>query len=405
MQGVKGLQLTTKFVATTFTVRVHLPERWCGGVRPPARKHSPSNQQRTLHTYSFRASPCLRKGCGGSALLVRLIPMSSLVYAYRGSIVENRHNISIAVVNSSGKLVASSGNPQLAVHLRSSAKPFQAQALFLSGAAKKFGFTEKEIALACASHFGSAEHVSVAKGMLDKLGLDVFDLACGIHLPASKEERARLEHDNEKPSTLHNNCSGKHSGMLAVALTLGAATEGYEKPDHPVQQLNFQTVRELSGVQDIPYGVDGCSVPTFVLSLQNAAWMFAQLAAPNVAPEKYREGLERTFKAMRTHPEMVANEGEMDTVLMQTVSGLAAKGGAEGYYGVALRETKHGPLGFVLKVEDGNMMAREPVVVRVLELLGVLPENNTLPWKRPIIRNHRKIETGYLEAEINLAWQ
>jgi L-asparaginase II len=330
--------------------------------------------------------------------------MSSFTYAYRGGIIENRHHISIAIVNSENKLIASSGNPQLAVHLRSSAKPFQAQALFLSGAAKTFNFTDKEIALACASHFGSARHVSVAQGMLDKLGLSEADLACGIHPPASKEERARLEQTHEKPTALHNNCSGKHSGMLAVALALGAPTEGYEKPEHPVQQLNFQTVRDLSGVKEIPYGVDGCSVPAFVLPLQNAAWMFAQLAAPNVAPEKYQGGLERTFQAMRTHPEMVSNEGEMDTVLMQNVSGLAAKGGADGYYGVALRETKYGPLGFVLKVEDGNMTAREPAVVRVLELLGVLSEDNTLPWKRPIIRNHRKIETGYLEADINLSW-
>jgi L-asparaginase II len=330
--------------------------------------------------------------------------MNSFTYAYRGGIIENRHHISIAIVNSENKLIASSGNPQLLAHLRSSAKPFQAQALFQTGAAKKFGFTDKEIALACASHSGSAEHVAVAKGMLDKLNLSAFDLACGVHMPGDKVERARLEQSSEKPSTLHNNCSGKHSGMLAVALALGVFIQGYEKPDHPVQQLNFQTVQELSGVQDIPYGVDGCSVPTFVLPLQNAAWMFAQLADPSVAPEKHREGLERTFRAMRAYPEMVANEGEMDTVLMQSVSGLAAKGGADGYYGVALRETKYGPLGLVLKVEDGNMTAREPALVRMLELLGVLPEDNALSWKCPIIRNHRKIETGYLEAVIELDW-
>jgi L-asparaginase II len=330
--------------------------------------------------------------------------MSSYTYAYRGGIIENRHRISIAIVNSENKLVASSGNPQLLAHLRSSAKPFQAQALFQSSAAKKFSFTDKEIALACASHSGRPQHVEVAKGMLEKIGLDVTDLACGIHLPFSKEGRTRLEQTGEQPTALHNNCSGKHSGMLAVALILNAPTQGYEKPDHSVQQLNFQIMRDLSGVQDISYGIDGCSVPVFVLPLDKAAWMFAQLANPASAPEKYQEGLGAAFHAMKTYPEMVAGEGEIDTVLMQQIPGLVCKQGADGYYGISLRETKHGPLGVVLKVEDGSTAAREPAVIRVLELLSVLPEDNTLPWKRPIIRNHRNIETGYLESEINLEW-
>ncbi len=330
--------------------------------------------------------------------------MSSYTYAYRGGIIENRHHVSIAVVNPDNKLVASSGNPKLLAHLRSSGKPFQVQAVFQSGAAKKFGFSEKEIALACASHSGSAEHVAVAKGMLEKLGLDVFDLACGVHMPGDKVERVRLECADEKPTALHNNCSGKHAGMLAIVKMLNAPTEGYEKPDHPVQQLNFQTMRELSSVQDIPFGVDGCSVPVFVLPLDKAAWIFAQLANPQSAPEKYRDGLEQTFYAMKTYPEMVAGEGEIDTVLMQSVPSLVCKQGADGYYGISLRETKYGPLGVVLKVEDGSTAAREPAVIRSLELLGVLPEDNTLPWKRPIVRNHRKIETGYLKSEVNLIW-
>jgi L-asparaginase II len=335
--------------------------------------------------------------------------MKSLTYAYRGGIIENRHHISIAIVNSDNKLIASSGNPELLAHLRSSAKPFQAQALFQTGAAKKFGFTAKEIALACASHGGTPEHTSVAQGMLAKLGLDVFALACGVHMPVDKVERVRLERNSEKPTALHNNCSGKHAGMLAVAKMLNVPTEGYEQPEHPVQQLNFQIVRELSGVQEIPFGIDGCSVPVFVLPLDKAAWMFAQLANPQGvnsqgAPEKYRDGLEQAFNAMKTHPDMVAGESEIDTVLMQHVPGLVCKQGADGYYGISLRETKYGPLGITLKVEDGSTAAREPAVVRVLELLGVLSEDNTLPWKRPITRNHRKIETGYLEAEVNLTW-
>jgi L-asparaginase II len=330
--------------------------------------------------------------------------MSSFTYIYRGGMIENRHRISIAIVNSENKLIASSGNPELMAHLRSSAKPFQVQALFQTEADKKFAFTDKEIALACASHSGTPEHTHIAKGMLDKLGLDASNLACGVHWPVSKEERTRLEQTNEKPNALHNNCSGKHSGMLAVAKMLNVPTQDYEKSEHPVQQFNFQIMRDLSGEQEIPFGVDGCSVPVFILPLDKAAWMFAQLANPESAPEKYRKGLDHAFRAMKTFPEMVAGEGEIDTVLMQQIPGLVCKQGADGYYGISLRETEHGPLGVVLKVEDGSTAAREPAVIRVLELLGMLPEDNTLPWKRPIIRNHRKIETGYFEAAIELEW-
>ncbi|MGL4611693.1 MAG: asparaginase [Trueperaceae bacterium] len=330
--------------------------------------------------------------------------MTSYTFTYRGEYIENRHAISIAIVNAEQKLIAHSGDPQLITYLRSSAKPFQVQALFQTDAAAHYHFTEQEIALACASHSGTPDHVRVAKGILEKLKLKPSDLACGVHPPMSKEERQRLAGAGETSTVLHNNCSGKHAGMLAVALRLNAPTQGYEHLEHPVQQLNLQTLRDLSGMQDIPIAIDGCSVPVFALPLDKAAWLFAQLTQPQAAPKKYQEGLEAAFRAMHTFPEMVAGVGEMDTVLMQHVPGLVAKQGADGYYGMTLRETKFGPLGIVLKVEDGSTAAREPAVIALLEELGVLAKDNTLPWKRPVICNHRKIETGYLEAAISLVW-
>jgi L-asparaginase II len=327
----------------------------------------------------------------------------SFIYEYRGNIIENRHAVSVAVVNASGKLVAYAGNPGLQAHMRSSAKPFQTQALFLSGAVKHFGFTQKEIALASASHMGTPEHVEVAQGMLTKLGLSFENLACGIHAPADYESRKTLEASGQKPSTIHNNCSGKHSGMLSVALMLKAPLEGYEKLEHPVQQLNLQTIKDLSGIEDIPWGIDGCSVPTFVLPLENAARMFAFLAEPQKAPTTYQEGLEGTFQAIKAFPIMVAGHEELDTVLIQGLSEAVSKGGAEGYEGVALRDTPYGPLGVVFKVEDGNSVVRGTAVVKVLELLG--QDTTALEkWRHPIIYNHRKIETGYITADIDLTW-
>jgi L-asparaginase II len=328
------------------------------------------------------------------------LQMNAWVYSYRGDIIENRHRVSLVVMRADRTIYAAAGDYTRFVPLRSSAKAFQAQALFQSGAFDKFKITAEELALACASHEGTPQHTEVAQGLLTKLGLTADQLACGTHLPINKSARLALEQTGESPTTLHNNCSGKHSGMLAVALALGANPQGYETPEHPVQALIFRIMRDLSGVADIPYGIDGCSVPAFSLPLDAAAWMFVQLAAPELAPAGYREGLETTFQAKRTHPNLVAGEGAIDTVLMQTIPGLAVKRGAEGYYGMALRESPHGPLGITLKVDDGNQQVREAFVVRLLEHLGVLREDVSLPWRRPVLTNHRGLETGHIEAVI-----
>ena len=330
--------------------------------------------------------------------------MDAYTYAYRGSLIENRHKVSLAIVGPQGNLLAYGGNPHPSAHMRSSAKPFQALALYLSKAIERFGITPAEVALTCASHDGLEQHVALAAHYLRKIGLDERHLACGIHSPLDMTARKALQHAGQPATVLHNNCSGKHIGMLAAALALGTDPQGYEQPEHPVQQLNLQTLRDLSGYRHIPYSVDGCSVPTFVLPLASAARMFALLAEPEAAPAKYQEGLEAVFRTMRQHPELVAGPRSIDTVLMQTVPHLAAKRGADGYYGMALRETRWGPLGIALKVESGSNEAREPMVVRLLEELGILSPEVALEWRRPIMRNVRKLEVGHLEAKLELHW-
>ena len=168
--------------------------------------------------------------------------------------------------------------------------------------------------------------------------------------------------------------------------------------------MNFQTLRDLACVQDIPFGIDGCSVPAFVLPLHNAARMFAALAQPNAVPPQYRAGLEATYQAMRAHPDMVSGPEGMDTVLMRTLPNIACKGGADGYYAFALRESRWGPLGVTLKVESGNSEARDPLVIKLLEALEVLSADTPLSWRRPIVRNVRKLEVGWMEAHLDLTW-
>lgn len=330
--------------------------------------------------------------------------MKAYTHVYRGGLLENRHKVSLVAVNPTGRLLAYCGNPYLQAPLRSSAKPFQALALYTSGAIERFGIAPAEVALTCASHDGMEQHVAIAANYLRKIGLDESHLACGAHLPFDPEARKALQQAGQPPTPLHNNCSGKHTGMLAAALAIGGAPSGYERPEHPVQQLNLQTLRELSGQPHIPYGIDGCSVPTFALPLAPAARMFALLAQPEAAPAKHQAGLEAIFRAMRQHPDLVAGPKSIDSVLMKKLPGLVAKRGADGHYGMALRETRWGPIGITLKVESGSNEAREPMVVRLLEELGLLAPEVELEWRRPLIRNVRRLEVGYLEARLELCW-
>ncbi|WP_243027930.1 asparaginase [Thermus albus] len=325
--------------------------------------------------------------------------MNAWVYAYRGQEVENRHRVSLAIHGREG-LLAYGGNPGLWTYMRSSAKPFQALALYLTGAVERFGLGEEEVALATASHDGTPRHVEVASRFLAKLGLGPEALVCGVHPPFSKEARKALEEAGLSPTPLHHNCSGKHAGMLAVSLALGASPEGYESPDHPAQRLNLQTLRELSGMEP-KIATDGCSVPTFALPLSRAARAFYLLAAPQEAPRSYQEALKRVREAMRHHPELVAGPGSIDTLLMERLP-VVAKRGADGYYGLSLLEGPHGPLGIALKVEDGSAQAREVAVVALVRLLGLDP--GPTPWDRPELRNHRGLEVGHLEARFDLTW-
>src|SRR5256885_5733080 len=193
-----------------------------------------------------------------------------LVEVTRGPIVESRHRGHVAAVDGAGQLVAYLGDPDTVTYLRSSAKPFQALPLVTSGAADRFGFTEKEIALACASHSGEPIHTETVLSMLNKIGLEPDALKCGTHEPFSAEVTRRLRERGEAPNVLQNNCSGKHAGMLALALHLGASTETYDEPSNEVQLTIGKTVSRFCGIaiENIAVGTDGCGVPVFGITVK-----------------------------------------------------------------------------------------------------------------------------------------
>src|SRR5947209_9005335 len=191
-----------------------------------------------------------------------------LVEVTRGSFVESVHRGHLVAVEGRGRLVARVGSPEAVTFMRSATKPFQALPLVASGAAERFGFTEAELAVACGSHDAERVHTEAVLSMLGKTGLGVSDLKCGAQEPYGKEAAGRLRASGEPPTALHNNCSGKHAGMLALALHLGAAVENYYEPSHPVQRAVFQTVARFAGLPAgaIEFAVDGCGVPTFALT-------------------------------------------------------------------------------------------------------------------------------------------
>jgi L-asparaginase II len=293
------------------------------------------------------------------------------VEVWRGARVESRHSVHACVATPAGAVVHALGDVAAEVYPRSSLKPFQALALVESGAADAFGLGEAEIALACASHNGEPMHVERVERWLAALGLNVDALACGGQLPGHPPAAAALLRAGQEPRRSHDNCSGKHTGMLTVVRHLGLAVEGYTDPAHPLQARIAAGVAELAGLDALPApGTDGCSAPIWPLPLRALATATARLAAPSHLAPARRAALERIAAAMRRHPELVAGTGRCCTLLMRELPEVTVKTGAEGVFIAAL----HGlGLGLALKVVDGATRAAEVALLACLGALGVLP--------------------------------
>lgn len=326
-----------------------------------------------------------------------------LVEITRGEIVESRHLGALAVVDSDGRLLASAGDPFYAAYLRSSAKPFQAMPTVASGAFDRTGLAQDALALMCASHHGTEEHVAVCQRILDASGLDASALRCGVHWPIDEEATRRLAAAGLTPDPRHNNCSGKHSGMLTLATFWERADSDYTDPSHPVQRAIMQRLVEFTGLpaEAISVAPDNCTVPAFAMPLANAALAFARLIDPT-SPQEAR----RIVAAMQAYPHLVSGHGAMDDMLMRAGAGaLVAKGGAEGYQGIGIRTPDGRSLGFTLKMADGAARAKGPVIYAVLERLGLATHDVLVSLeslRRPEVRNHRQVVVGEMRPVFDL---
>lgn len=312
--------------------------------------------------------------------------MPILANVYRGGHLESSHSGSIVVVDSNGRILALCGDPNLRTCIRSAAKPFQAIPLLEYGGVEEYDLTGDEIAVTCASHGGEAVHVSTVAALLRKGEFDEEDLLCGAHPPYDEKAAAELRATGEEPSALHNNCSGKHAGMLLATQAMDLPSSDYINAGHPLQATMRSTLAEFAGVaaDEVPIAIDGCGVPAFFLTLYRAAYAYARLMAPATV-ERYAESASTVVEAMTTFPYNVAGAWSITTPLMQAFGGeLLAKEGAEGFYAMALAPSMREALtarlgladdcaaGIALKIDDGSMTrGRNPVILRTLELLGL----------------------------------
>lgn len=335
----------------------------------------------------------------------------------RGPIVESRHRGVIIICDPDGNFILNYGDADLITSTRSTIKPIQALPLVTSGAADHYQLTPRELAAACASHEGEAIHTETAAAMLARVGLDESALRCGAHAPYDSKTAQQLERDGLPFTQLHNNCSGKHAGMLVTAVHRGLEIEDYVAPTHAIQRDITRTLARLGDLQEpLPTAIDGCSAPTFAVPLRALATAAARLvnacsdqASEVVLEPELARAARRIVNAMMAYPEMIGGtKGRFDTDLMRAARGkLIAKVGAEAVYSVGLLPQKRFPrgLGLSFKMEDGSYRGLAPTVVETLLQIGALDEMEAAPlitYYRPEIENRRGQHVGCVRAIFDL---
>lgn len=323
-----------------------------------------------------------------------------LVEARRGGLLESLHRVSFVAVDAQDRVSCSGGDPELPVFWRSAAKFFQALPVVGSGAADRFGFTAEELAICCGSHDGADEHVETVARILQRIGATAADLHCGPHAPMSEAAARALRQRREEPTRLHNNCSGKHAGMLAVCRARGWPFADYNRLAHPLQQDILGTMSEVTSVPaaHIQTAVDGCGAVVFRTPLVGIARAFRRFAADRLPPPHADAG-RRIHEAIRAAPRMVAGAARLCTRLVEVTAGrLVGKVGAEGIYGLG----GHG-LGVAVKIEDGGGRALNPAVCQLARHLGLLDAGEMAAlgplWEVSIL-NHQKERAGEIAVVI-----
>lgn len=290
----------------------------------------------------------------------------------RGGMVESVHRVIAAVVDADGRVVSSWGDIDRLVYGRSAIKPIQALPVLESGAAQAYGLDDAEVTLCCASHSGEPMHVERVVAWLSRLGLSPDDLECGPQIPGHEPSAHAMIRGGTPPTRAHNNCSGKHSGMLTTAVHLGEPTAGYTGDEHPVQKRLKAVMAEMCGadLSRVPTGYDGCGIPVFGVPLKGLATGMARFADPSGLDAGRRAAVERIVKACAANPLLIAGTGRFNSALLaETGTRCLLKSGAEGVFMAAARERG---LGICVKADDGTGRAAQVAIGAILAHLGVI---------------------------------
>jgi len=330
-----------------------------------------------------------------------------LAHVLRAGHVESVHRGHVAVVDAEGRLLARAGDPHLLVFPRSAFKPFQAFPFVASGAFARSGLSDAALALISGSHGGTDAHAALAREILARAGVDERALRCGTHTPYDEATAAALRDRREKPGPLRHNCSGKHAGMLLYAQISGASLDDYVDPAHPVQREIFDRFQDLLGepfVDPVP-AIDGCSAPTPRIPLRTLAHGFALLSRGADRAGRPVPALARIRDAMRAHPDMVAGEGRLDTIVMRAVANVVCKAGAEAVHAAGLLDRG---IGIAVKVEDGSRRALGPAAVGALAEVGALGAAVSAALAEQAeqrLQNNAGLEVGAIRGSVRLTWE
>lgn len=308
--------------------------------------------------------------------------------------MESRHCGAAVVADMKGALVFAAGDIASAIYPRSAVKPLQALPLVASGAADRLGLSDAEIALAAGSHGGEPLHVATARSMLRKAGRDLSCLECGAHWPLDEAAARALAARGEEPSPLHNNCSGKHAGFVCLACFRGIDPAGYVRPDHPAMQEVTSALAAVTGapLDTITPGIDGCSIPTYPISLEALARGFARFGSGHGLPDSLAAAARRIRAAIAAHPLMIAGTGRFDTHVAAACGGaVLTKSGAEGVACAAIPATG---LGIAVKIDDGAGRAAQVVMAALLRRFA--GDLNLDEFAEPTLRNWNGTPVGHI---------
>ncbi len=328
-----------------------------------------------------------------------------LAEAYRNKTVESVHYGSIVVSDKDGNILHYCGDPDLITFTRSSAKAFQFLPVYESGAIKRFGFSLQQIAIMLGSHTGTPEHEKTTKSNLDLIGLDETYLKCGTHVPIDYQQQGYVPYEGQQFSPLAHNCSGKHSGQLALAVHIGDDPANYIDPNSKTQKQVKQAVAEGYDYpsDQIQMGTDGCSLPNFALPLKNMAKAYARIVTRTSDSALRREAFETIIRAMSQYPVMVSGRGRCDLAVTEASKGdviLKVGGEAVEVIGVLSKG-----LGIAIKISDGNMRGLYPVIVETLRQLGVFDDSQVkalAEYSRPQLYNFRDLHVGEIVPAFRL---